>query len=502
MNYHHTLLLAPLICMVAAAETLDVHELQGSWGGRTALWDAAFFGRADEVKRMLAAGADPEKVEISERGITSALMISLSLETARLLVQAGADVNFVGEDGKTPLMGFLLSRPDAVRYLLEQGADPNARDKKGNTPLHHCTYSAESARLLIEAGADVNARNKAGNTPLMEQNGVSMDGEEIHFGVAMVRMLLRHGADLEARNNAGMSALDWAMCLESTWYGENPVLPLLQKSRHTASIHARLVGAATAGKVNECKRLLQEGADPNAFGENAPNALASGLGHFIIPGEHALELTKLFLAAGADPNLAASSLMHRCRYTTDREEVLELLFQHGFDLRLVQPDILRDVLVQLKDDDEPCKMLKMLQEHGAEACLDAPQPQDLRQAIENRDSCGIYRIRNWAFDMNAPVPGEISAPFADGRNTGGSPLILAAALGRTEAARILLGMKVDIHKADTAGRTALEYAAAANHAEVVQILLRAGATRIPQALQLAEQYGAKTTADILRKVAL
>lgn len=79
------------------------------------------------------------------------------------------------------------------------------------------------------------------------------------------------------------------------------------------------------------------------------------------------------------------------------------------------------------------------------------------------------------------------------------PLLLAPLVCMVAAAETL-----GVHELQGSweGRTALEYAAASNHAEVVQILLRAGATRIPQALQLAEQYGAQTTAAILRKGSL
>ena len=93
---------APLTCLIATADVQDVHGISGEWAGQTPLWQACFDGKPDEVRRLMAAGADPEKVYISRRGIASALMVAQSVDVARILVEYGANVNFVGEEGKTP----------------------------------------------------------------------------------------------------------------------------------------------------------------------------------------------------------------------------------------------------------------------------------------------------------------------------------------------------------------------------------------------------------------
>ena len=59
------------------------------------------------------------------------------IESAKLLVAAGADVNRADRTGATPLHLVCAcgARPDAVAFLLEHGAKVNARDGKGETPL-------------------------------------------------------------------------------------------------------------------------------------------------------------------------------------------------------------------------------------------------------------------------------------------------------------------------------------------------------------------------------
>lgn len=256
-----------------------------------------------------------------------------------------------------------------------QCAVAHVRDDKGNTPLHYSDNSPETVRRLLESGADVNARNLDGNTPLMMQNGISVGGEDCCYGVPMVRLLLQFGADIDARNNAGMTALDLAMTLASSWYGENPVLPLLQRDGRSASLHAQLVGAAAAGREELCRSLLRQGADPNALGRNAPNALAACLGDVIEPGERALELTKILLEAGAEPNLAATDIMSRCRFPSNREKILELLFHHGYDLAKVDVKVLRFNLEQEREWNGDSRFLQLLLKHGANTFL--------RQAEEN-----------------------------------------------------------------------------------------------------------------------
>ncbi len=81
------------------------------------------------------------------------------VETARVLVEAGADVNDVAAAGTSALVIAAHSGHGPLGiYLLEQGADPNAADA-GYTALHAATLrgQVELAATLLERGADVDA---------------------------------------------------------------------------------------------------------------------------------------------------------------------------------------------------------------------------------------------------------------------------------------------------------------------------------------------------------
>ena len=61
----------------------------------------------------------------------------------------------------------LYARPRVIDMLLRAGADFKYRDPNGLTALVLAAHSYESAKILIDAGADVNTKSKIGLTPFM-----------------------------------------------------------------------------------------------------------------------------------------------------------------------------------------------------------------------------------------------------------------------------------------------------------------------------------------------
>ena len=128
------------------------------------------------------------------------------------LIKAGAvDPNFRDEEiAWTPL--FLAARNchlDTVRVLIKHGADVNAKSKADQTPLHAVCWNkfhgniAATVLALLQAGAEVNAQNHKGQTPLHWA---------AHYGHAeAVRYLLMYGADPRIRNEDGETPLDKVM---------------------------------------------------------------------------------------------------------------------------------------------------------------------------------------------------------------------------------------------------------------------------------------------------
>ena len=138
-----------LLCPIAA------------WGGP--LLYAAGDGDIEEMTRLLAAGADPNKqwdLGATHHGVTALHWAALHGrdEAIGFLRRAGAMPNIQNfNDGDTPLHYAAWSGyPGAVAALLRVGADASVRNRGGFTALHSAASlgSAESVRLLLGAGAD------------------------------------------------------------------------------------------------------------------------------------------------------------------------------------------------------------------------------------------------------------------------------------------------------------------------------------------------------------
>jgi ankyrin repeat protein len=152
--------------------------------GWTALMHAGYRNHVPSVKALIDGGADIEK---TDRDGYSALALTIGEQkyfAAQALIEAGADVKTpVGPQKLTPLM-LVASMPDAetregqlvggkgaietARAMIEKGADVNARSEAGVTPLMVAAANNRSSMLgfLLQQGADANLKNAGGKTAL------------------------------------------------------------------------------------------------------------------------------------------------------------------------------------------------------------------------------------------------------------------------------------------------------------------------------------------------
>ncbi len=150
--------------------------------GRGALVEtAARRNNADSLRALLGTGLP---------ATASALMAASTggaPDTARALIEAGANVNARSSTGWTPLMSAAsATNPAVVMLLLAAGADIDAEDTRGTTALVAAAISGRetAAQTLVEAGAAL----------------VPSTLEMAAFGghEAVVRVLLNAGADPNA----------------------------------------------------------------------------------------------------------------------------------------------------------------------------------------------------------------------------------------------------------------------------------------------------------------
>lgn len=161
--------------------------------GITPLMYAAEAGSVESMRILIERGAD---VNAQNAYGSTALMWSVSdAAKVRLLLEHGADVNLVAKSGRTALIVAAFTNPSAevVKLLLAKGAKVDVMDKRHVTPLNAATFGDDTAttRLLLDAGADINTPDTfIGLTPLMNAAG--------NRNVEAVKLLMAKGASVNA----------------------------------------------------------------------------------------------------------------------------------------------------------------------------------------------------------------------------------------------------------------------------------------------------------------
>lgn len=145
-------------------------------GASVDLFTAVAVGDETEVARLLKD--DPQSA--SSRGPDGypALHVAVGMnyrEILKALLAAGCDVDIrnrseiKGEVDETALhCAAFWGRDDLAKLLIDAGADVNALTERKSTPLHDAARmgSVKIAKLLLEHGAKPDARDNEGETPL------------------------------------------------------------------------------------------------------------------------------------------------------------------------------------------------------------------------------------------------------------------------------------------------------------------------------------------------
>jgi ankyrin repeat protein len=158
--------------------------------------------RSKRMKQLLRqAGANDKAAEpLPLKPVELLLQAAAEGDEARVreLLKVGAPADGSICYGRTPLSVAVGGGHVATaRILLEAGANLHIRDDDGDKLLHRAAWSesVEMVRFLLEQGLDVNAANQDGFTPLMV---AALQGQ-----VEIVRVLLKARADRKVRGSFG-----------------------------------------------------------------------------------------------------------------------------------------------------------------------------------------------------------------------------------------------------------------------------------------------------------
>ena len=262
----------------------------GSGGGNLAVAPAAGQGAgARAAAAAAAAQADQDNQDVIVAGLVGGGSGGLTplvfaaregdIESAKVLLDAGADVNQTTEYGWTPLLVATNNRNYKLgALLLERGANPSLANKGGWTPLYLATDNRnieggdypvpkpdmdhlEYITLLLNKGADANARVKENTLSrtiftmqwFFEPGATAFVRAAQSSDTALMKLLLAHGADPKIPTDFGDTALTVAGGIgwvEGVTYERSP-----------------------KENVEAVRMLLDLGIDPNAANRDGRTAL-------------------------------------------------------------------------------------------------------------------------------------------------------------------------------------------------------------------------------------
>ena len=221
------------------------------------------------------------------------------LESVKVLLAAGADVNQTSGYGWSPLLVATQNRYYKLgAYLLEHGANPNLANKGAWVPLYLATDNRniengdypvrkgdmdhlEFITLLLDKGADVNARVKDSTetrtvftNQWLDENGATAFFRASQSGdVALMKLLLAKGADPKIATTLGVTALHVAAGIgwvEGITYEWSPQATLdavkllielgLDVNTQADTGRTALHGAAHKGRADVIQILADNGA--------------------------------------------------------------------------------------------------------------------------------------------------------------------------------------------------------------------------------------------------
>eukprot|EP00919_Chromeraceae_sp_WS-2016_P068993 GHVR01163406.1.p1 GENE.GHVR01163406.1~~GHVR01163406.1.p1 ORF type:complete len:187 (+),score=21.13 GHVR01163406.1:523-1083(+) len=119
------------------------------------------------------------------------------METVKLLIDSGAELNSTNHEGQSPLT--LATRAGEnthiVQLLIEKGADVNIKNNEGETALFHAARRGDLGLMifLIEMGAHMNTKNTGGDSLLT----IAVDSDDVN----VVKLVIESGAHVNSRNN-------------------------------------------------------------------------------------------------------------------------------------------------------------------------------------------------------------------------------------------------------------------------------------------------------------
>jgi len=286
-------------------------------------WTPLIFAAANMpkiTKKLINKGADLDVMDSDgQTALIAACFASGNIETATMLVEAGADINIRGKNYGTAIE---CTNNEEIKNLLRSAMNKQKSTKRArraklapSSPEFLikacCDNDKTQVKLALDSGAYVNAKGTNGVTALTF--AVINKNKEI------VEMLIKAKADVNAKDNFGKTAL-----IDAATNGYNEILGILIKAG--ADVNAKdnngetaLMKTAFYKKSTTIDILIKAGADINAKDKDGNTVLMNGTKSWCE------DIVKILIDAGADVN-AKNKYGKTAFDIAEKKEIKELLY--------------------------------------------------------------------------------------------------------------------------------------------------------------------------------
>ncbi|XP_049941127.1 serine/threonine-protein phosphatase 6 regulatory ankyrin repeat subunit B-like [Schistocerca serialis cubense] len=450
------------------------------------------------VHRLLAQGAD-----INGRYRPKHRKSTVNGHTRRCLEWAVSDCNSdtgpltTDLSGHSPIFGNLCS-PKTTKLLLDAGADVNFKDDNGCTPLQQAVYSCNRCyhscghykvlEMLLNAGADPNIADKCGVTPLHSASNMRLSPMASQSIATLIRKYGSEKSILNARDHNGRTPLHYAVAR-----GHFKIMKVLIDAG--ADVNAVDADGRTPifmkyrGTYNEVPKLLIEaGADLTVRDKNGKSVLQVAFENcnnrliYLLIREHA------FLLDSGNVDKNGKTILHTAFEIADTY-IIDLILQKNKALAECGKTgssflhcAIKKVISNQYYGNEATSDSYSIVEYILEKNLVPVDHQDeqgqtaLQLAVHRNDCCVRILL-------------EAGANPRVKDNQGKEPLHITASHGNAMIAEELIAAGADVTAKDDTGRIPLHWAAEAGSVEVMKLLLQKADQQTPRGIDVQDNDG-------------